>query len=125
VRYAGLDDVVAAARALDGQLTATLHAGESDADAAARLLSILELRAGRLLYNGWPTGVEVVHSMVHGGPFPSTSDARTTSVGTLAIERFQRPVSYQAVPDALLPAELREANPWGLARLVDGRILPG
>ena len=72
-----------------------------------RLLPVLERKAGRLLANGWPTGVEVSHAMVHGGPFPATSDGRSTSVGTLAIERFLRPVCYQDIPDALLPPELR------------------
>ena len=74
------------------------------------------------LANGWPTGVEVGHAMVHGGPFPATSDARTTSVGSLAIERFQRPVAYQDVPSAVLPEAVRDDNPWGLTRRVDGTL---
>ncbi len=81
---------------------------------------MLEDKAGRILFNGWPTGVEVGHAMVHGGPFPATSDSRTTSVGSLAIERFQRPVCYQDVPDALLPEPVKDANPWGVLRRVDG-----
>ena len=100
---------------LEGQLTATLQLESSDHAMAQRLLPVLERRAGRLLVNGWPTGVEVSHAMVHGGPFPATSDGRSTSVGTLAIERFLRPVCYQDFPDALLPASLRrkaiEASP--------------
>jgi NADP-dependent aldehyde dehydrogenase len=92
---------------LDGQLTATLHLTPKDEPLAARLIPILERKAGRLIANGWPTGVEVSHAMVHGGPFPATSDGRSTSVGTLAIERFLRPVCYQDFPDALLPAPLR------------------
>jgi 2,5-dioxopentanoate dehydrogenase len=92
---------------LDGQLTATLHLTPQDEPLAARLLAVLERKAGRLIANGWPTGVEVSHAMVHGGPFPATSDGRSTSVGTLAIERFLRPVCYQDFPDALLPAPLR------------------
>jgi len=92
---------------LDGQLTATLHLVPSDEPLAARLLPVLERKAGRLIANGWPTGVEVSRAMVHGGPFPATSDGRSTSVGTLAIERFLRPVCYQDFPDALLPAPLR------------------
>jgi 2,5-dioxopentanoate dehydrogenase len=92
---------------LEGQLTATLHVTEQDHALAARLLQTLERKAGRVLANGWPTGVEVSHAMVHGGPFPATSDSRSTSVGTLAIERFLRPVCYQDLPDALLPAPLR------------------
>ncbi|MCW3082634.1 MAG: aldehyde dehydrogenase, partial [Segetibacter sp.] len=81
---------------------------------------ILEQKVGRLLLNGYPTGVEVCHSMVHGGPFPATTDSRTTSVGSLAIHRFTRPVCYQNFPQSLLPAELKDDNPLGIWRLVDG-----
>ena len=95
---------------LEGQLTATLHMTAQDEPLAARLLPILERKAGRLIANGWPTGVEVAHAMVHGGPFPATSDGRSTSVGTLAIERFLRPVCYQDFPDSLLPVSLRRAE---------------
>jgi len=83
---------------------------------------VLERKAGRILVNGFPTGVEVSHAMVHGGPFPSTSNAMFTSVGASAIDRFLRPVSYQDFPDALLPEALRQGNPLGLWRLVDGDI---
>lgn len=120
VRYGDVDQLPAAAAALEGQLTATLHLTGDDHPVAASLLPVLERKAGRILVNGWPTGVEVGHAMVHGGPFPATSDTRTTSVGTLAIERFLRPVAYQNLPDELLPEPLRRGNPWGLARLVDG-----
>ena len=96
---------------LEGQLTATLHLTDEDAAIAARLVPTLERKAGRLIANGWPTGVEVAHAMVHGGPFPATSDSRSTSVGSLAIERFLRPVCYQDFPDALLPAPLRRDAP--------------
>lgn len=96
---------------LEGQLTATLHLTEQDHALAAKVIPTLERKAGRLIANGWPTGVEVCHAMVHGGPFPATSDSRTTSVGTLAIERFLRPVCYQDIPDALLPAPLRANAP--------------
>jgi alpha-ketoglutaric semialdehyde dehydrogenase len=92
---------------LEGQLTATLHFTAQDEPLAPRLLPALERKVGRLVANGWPTGVEVSHAMVHGGPFPATSDGRSTSVGTLAIERFLRPVCYQDFPDSLLPAPLR------------------
>ncbi|RRS00730.1 aldehyde dehydrogenase (NADP(+)) [Glycomyces terrestris] len=92
---------------LEGQLTATVHTGPGDLDEAARLLPRLELLAGRIVHGGWPTGVEVGHATVHGGPFPATSDARSTSVGTLAIDRFLRPVAYQDLPAELLPEELR------------------
>lgn len=107
---------------LEGQLTATIHATESDQAEAAVLLPVLETRAGRILFNGWPTGVEVTHAMVHGGPFPATSDPRATSVGSLAIERFQRPVCYQDVPAGLLPEPVRDDNPWGLRRRIDGEL---
>ncbi|MNV93767.1 Alpha-ketoglutaric semialdehyde dehydrogenase [compost metagenome] len=82
---------------------------------------MLEVKVGRVLLNGYPTGVEVCDAMVHGGPYPATSDARGTSVGTLAIDRFLRPVCYQNVPDALLPDALKNANPLGIQRLVDGQ----
>jgi NADP-dependent aldehyde dehydrogenase len=95
-------------RHLEGQLTATLHLESEDHALAATLVPILEDKAGRLLVNGWPTGVEVSHAMVHGGPFPATSDGRSTSVGTLAIDRFLRPVCYQNFPSELLPEVLRE-----------------
>lgn len=105
---------------LEGQLTATVHATVADHNTVAALLPRLELLAGRVLYGGWPTGVEVGHAVVHGGPFPATSTPSTTSVGTLAIERWLRPVAYQNLPDALLPAELRDGNPLGVPRLRDG-----
>lgn len=92
---------------LDGQLTATLHTGPGDEGEAARLVPRLELIAGRIVHGGWPTGVEVGSATVHGGPFPATTDARSTSVGTLAIGRFLRPVAYQDFPTDLLPPELR------------------
>ena len=85
------------------------------------MLPTLERKAGRLLVNGWPTGVEVCDAMVHGGPFPATSDSRTTSVGTAAILRFLRPVCYQDFPDSLLPTALKHANPLSLRRLLDGQ----
>jgi alpha-ketoglutaric semialdehyde dehydrogenase len=125
VRYADVADLLPRLEALEGQLTATVHLdADSDADTeqAAALLPVLELKAGRILFNGWPTGVEVGHAMVHGGPFPATSDSRTTSVGSLAIERFQRPVAYQDVPAALLPDAVRDDNPWGLLRRIDGNL---
>jgi len=109
---------------LEGQLTATLHMDAGDADLARGLLPVLERKAGRILANGWPTGVEVSSAMVHGGPFPATSDPRSTSVGTRAIERFLRPVCYQDIPDLLLPPALQATNPLGIARALDG-VLPG
>ncbi len=115
-----MDEVKALLEALEGQLTATIQLDDADVEAAQPLLPVLERKAGRILANGWPTGVEVSTAMVHGGPFPATSDPRTTSVGTAAIERFLRPVCYQDLPDALLPIALRSANPLGLPRTVDG-----
>ena len=120
VACASLEELASVLRALEGQLTATLHADPADHDAARRLLPILERKVGRILANGWPTGVEVTHAMVHGGPFPATSDGRTTSVGTLAIDRFLRPVSYQDIPDDLLPTALRGEGVAGVPVRVNG-----
>ncbi|MDN7675419.1 aldehyde dehydrogenase (NADP(+)) [Burkholderia oklahomensis] len=117
-----VDEMIALAEHVEGQLTATLHLDDDDVDLARKLLPTLERRAGRIVANGYPTGVEVAHAMVHGGPFPATSDPRGTSVGALAIERFLRPVCYQDLPAALLPAALADANPLGLWRLRDGQL---
>lgn len=125
VRYDGVDELLAAVTGLEGQLTATVHLTATDHAAAAPLLSALELRVGRIVVNGWPTGVEVGHAIVHGGPFPATTAPWTTSVGSRAIERWLRPVAYQGVPDALLPEPLRDDNPWQVTRRVDGRLEPG
>jgi len=122
VRYGSVQELAGRLAQLEGQLTATVHCTDIDAEAALELLPVLEDRVGRILFNGWPTGVEVGHAMVHGGPFPATSDGRTTSVGSRSIERFQRPVCYQDVPAALLPEALRDDNPWGLTRRIDGII---
>jgi NADP-dependent aldehyde dehydrogenase len=111
------------AELVEGQLTVTVHATAADHALAASLMPILERKAGRILFNGFPTGVEVSHTMVHGGPFPATSDSRSTSVGASAIDRFVRPVCYQAVPAELLPACLSDSNPLGLARVVDGDLV--
>ena len=110
---------------LEGQLTASLHVTAADHEEAGRLLPVLERKVGRILVNGFGTGVELAHAMVHGGPFPSTSDGRSTSVGTMAIDRFLRPVCYQDMPDGLLPAELRQSNPLGIDRLIDGKPVLG
>jgi 2,5-dioxopentanoate dehydrogenase len=115
------EDYLRAARALDGHLTATVLGTEDDLAANRELFRILEQKAGRLIFNGVPTGVEVSHAMVHGGPYPATSDSRFTSVGSLAIYRFVRPVCFQNFPQALLPEELQDANPLGIARLRDGK----
>jgi len=108
---------------VEGSLTATLHAGVAEAKEQADLIDLLATKAGRLVLNSYPTGVEVSHAMVHGGPYPSTSDGgRTTSVGTRALGRWARPVCYQGFTDELLPEELRNANPLGLFRLVNGEL---
>lgn len=122
VRTRGLDDMLSLAEQLEGQLTATLQLDSKDHADARRLLPVLERKAGRILVNGFPTGVEVSHAMVHGGPFPSTANAMYTSVGAEAIERFLRPVCYQDLPDDLLPPVLQQANPLGLWRTVDGQL---
>jgi alpha-ketoglutaric semialdehyde dehydrogenase len=108
--------------AMEGHLTATLLGDESDLAANADLIAILERKVGRLLVNGFPTGVEVSHAMVHGGPYPATSDSRFTSVGSQAILRFVRPRCYQSFPQAALPEALRDDNPLGIMRLVDGSL---
>lgn len=109
-----------AAESLDGHLTATLFGNEEDLAAHSELVSLLERKAGRLIFNGFPTGVEVSHAMVHGGPYPATSDSRFTSVGTRSIYRFVRPVCFQDFPDSLIPTELKAENALGILRLVDG-----
>jgi len=115
------EELLAVAESLEGQLTASIHGTDADFAAAHTMLEILERKAGRLIFNGFPTGVEVCHSMVHGGPYPSTSDGRSTSVGTMAATRFTRAVAWQNTPDALLPDELKESNPLGIPRMVDGK----
>lgn len=114
------EQMLACVGALEGQLTATVHASPADLADAATLLAAIERKAGRLVMNGFPTGVEVAPAMNHGGPYPATTDARFTSVGTAAIYRFARPVCYQGFPPDLLPPALRDENPLGILRLVDG-----
>jgi 2,5-dioxopentanoate dehydrogenase len=122
IEYKSHDEVLAAASQLKGHLTATLHGTEADFAAHRDLIAILETKVGRLILNAYPTGVEVCHAMVHGGPYPATSDGRSTSVGTQAIFRFARPVCYQNFSDSLLPAELQAANPLKIWRMVDGAM---
>ncbi|MEG3080184.1 aldehyde dehydrogenase (NADP(+)) [Halomonas sp. 5021] len=121
IECADHNDLRRVASKLEGQLTITLQLDDGDLPAARALMPIVERKAGRVLANGWPTGVEVCHAMVHGGPYPATSDSRTTSVGSAAIFRFLRPVCYQALPEALLPEPLKDGNPWRVSRLVDGK----
>ena len=100
------EEMTAVAAALHGQLTCTLHLDAADSDLARRLLPILERKAGRILANGFPTGVEVADAMVHGGPYPASTNFGATSVGTLSIRRFLRPVCYQNLPQDILPSDL-------------------
>ncbi|WP_047246648.1 aldehyde dehydrogenase (NADP(+)) [Maribacter thermophilus] len=116
------EKLLQAAKELEGHLTATVHGTEEDLENYSELFDILEQKVGRVLINGFPTGVEVCHSMVHGGPFPATTAPSSTSVGTNAIKRFVRPVCYQDYPQALLPKELKDENPLNIWRLVDGNF---
>jgi len=108
-------------QSMEGQLTATVHATDTDEIILRQVVDIISQKAGRIIYGGYPTGVEVCHSMQHGGPFPSTTDSRSTSVGTAAIYRFVRPVAYQGFPDHLLPDVLKNENPLQVLRLVNGQ----
>ena len=122
VRCISKEQLLDAARSLQGHLTATLLGTEADFIEHQELVSVLERKVGRLIFNGYPTGVEVCHAMVHGGPYPATSDGRSTSVGTQAIFRFARPVCYQNLPQTALPQALQNSNPLGLLRMVDGKM---
>jgi NADP-dependent aldehyde dehydrogenase len=122
VRHSNRDQILEIARSLEGHLTATIHGTAEDLRDFADLIAILEGKVGRLVFNGFPTGVEVSHAMVHGGPYPSTSDGRSTSVGTRAIFRFTRPVCYQGFPNDALPEELKDENPLGIWRMIDGQM---
>lgn len=119
IRYRSEEQLTELAGLLEGQLTATIH-GDAD-DRTAELVEVLAAKAGRVLWNGWPTGVTVSYAQQHGGPYPATTAATTTSVGTAAVRRFLRPVAFQDFPAEALPAPLQEENPWAIARRVDGR----
>jgi alpha-ketoglutaric semialdehyde dehydrogenase len=116
------DELESLARELTGQLTATIHGTDEDLGQHQNLLKILQQKAGRLIFNGFPTGVEVCPSMHHGGPYPATTAAQFTSVGTAAIRRFVRPVCFQNFPDAALPPQLRNQNAHKIWRLIDGKL---
>lgn len=122
IKYSSYDDLSKIARHLEGQLTATIHCADDELNSCEDLIAILETKAGRLVFNGFPTGVEVGPAIVHGGPFPATSDGRSTSVGTRAALRFVRPVCYQDFADHTLPDELKDANPLKIWRTVDGEM---
>jgi NADP-dependent aldehyde dehydrogenase len=122
INYSKKEQILEAARALHGHLTATVHGTEQDIVEFSELIAILENKVGRIIYNGYPTGLELCDAIVHGGPYPASTDSRTTSVGTLAIFRFARPVCYQDFPDVALPAELKNENSLGIWRMVDGEL---
>jgi 2,5-dioxopentanoate dehydrogenase len=115
-------ELQAAARSLAGQLTASIHGTSEDLAAFRDLAGIIERKTGRFVLNGFPTGVEVCPSMQHGGPYPATTDSRTTSVGTAAIHRWARPVCYQSFPPDMLPPELQDDNPRKILRTVNGAL---
>jgi 2,5-dioxopentanoate dehydrogenase len=114
------EEMINIAKKLSGHLTATVHGTEAELAEYKELIDVLEQKVGRVVINGFPTGVEVCSAMVHGGPFPATTDSKSTSVGTAAINRFTRPVCYQNMPDFLLPAELKNTNTLGIWRLING-----
>lgn len=122
VEYADEDELLSGVEAFGGNLTATIHGEPEDAELAGRVLPLLSERAGRVIWNGWPTGVAVTWAMQHGGPFPATVGSIHTSVGVTAARRFQRPVSYQDTPDPLLPPALQNTNPLSLTRRLNGLI---
>ncbi|MEX0881943.1 MAG: aldehyde dehydrogenase (NADP(+)), partial [Cyclobacteriaceae bacterium] len=121
VVYEDANQLEKVANQLKGQLTCTLWAEPGEISELHKFRSILEEKCGRLLFKGVPTGVEVGHAMQHGGPFPATTDSRSTSVGVYAIKRFARPLAYQDMPESLLPDALREDNPLGIRRKMDGK----
>jgi len=122
IKAKDIAELLQVANRLEGQLTATLLLDDADHEIARTLLPVLERKCGRILANGFPTGVEVCHAMVHGGPFPATSNAMYTSVGASAIDRFLRPVCYQDLPDTLRPQAVQDSNELSLWRLVDGEM---
>jgi 2,5-dioxopentanoate dehydrogenase len=122
IRFSSKAQILEAAASLAGHLTATIHGTEDDLRDYSELVEVLKHKVGRIIFNGYPTGVEVCHAMIHGGPYPASSDSRSTSVGTQAIFRFARPVCYQDFPNLALPDELKDNNPLGIWRLVDGQF---
>jgi NADP-dependent aldehyde dehydrogenase len=126
VHCSSVDEAISCVESLGGNLTGTVHIGEAEDEATTmRVLRTLEGEVGRVIVNGYPTGVEVCHAIVHGGPFPATTDAGSTSVGSAAMRRFVRPVAYQNLPQDLLPPALQDDNPLGIWRLVNGKWSAG
>jgi 2,5-dioxopentanoate dehydrogenase len=125
VQHSNREQVLTIARLPEGHLTATIQGTEDDSRDFADLIAILEGKVGRLIFNGFPTGVEVTHAIIHDDPYPATSDGRSTSVGSQAIFRFAGPVCYQDFPDSDLPQELRDGNPLGIWRMIDGEFMRG
>lgn len=122
VRARDVAELTRVADALEGQLTASIHGTPEELAVHAPLVEALRRKVGRLIFNGFPTGVEVGHAMQHGGPYPATTDPRSTSVGTASIVRFARPVCYQDFPDAALPPALGDRNVLGIWRRVNGAL---
>jgi NADP-dependent aldehyde dehydrogenase len=123
VRCNSREEMLSVAQNLDGHLTATIHGTLEDLESHSDLVVLLKTKVGRLIFNGFPTGVEVCAAMQHGGPYPATTDARTTSVGSAAIKRFARPVCFQNFPQGALPVELRDENERGIWRMVDNEFV--
>ena len=121
IRAKNLEELLEFARNMEGSLTATLHGTNEDLDTHKELIKLLETRVGRLVFNGFPPGVEIGHATHHGGPYPATSTGAHTSIGLGSIQRFVRPICYQGCPDSQLPRELQDANPRGILRTVDGK----
>ncbi len=119
-RYGSDEELLETLRAVEGSLTATLHIADGETELPRRLLPVAARKAGRVLVNGFPTGVAVNRAQQHGGPWPAATSSQSTSVGASSVQRFLRPVAFQGVPDALLPAELRDGNPLSVRRRVDG-----
>jgi NADP-dependent aldehyde dehydrogenase len=122
VRSETEDELLRIAESLPGSLTATVHGTPEDLRKYRKLIALLETKSGRLIFNGYPTGVEVSHAMHHGGPYPATGDPKFTSVGTAAIFRFLRPICYQDFPDEALPPELQRGNPRKIWRMINGQL---
>jgi alpha-ketoglutaric semialdehyde dehydrogenase len=118
-------EIMSALSLMEGQLTASIHSGSRELSIVRQFLPVMTRLAGRVLMNGFPTGVEVCAAQQHGGPFPASSDSRVTSVGTAAMERFQRPVAFQGFPEELLPDHLKESNPLNIVRIVDNKYVLG